>query len=126
MSRPELKLSLQFADARNRDHLPRHRVARWIRVALERSGEMTVRIVDADEGRALNREYRAKDEEREWMTNHDPLLTLAGRLTGQHLADASVFERIESDVKAEIDSGVQFALAAPYPALSQVDEDVYA
>jgi len=61
MSRPELKLSLQFADARHRDHLPRHRVARWIRVALERSGEMTVRIVDADEGRALNREYRAKD-----------------------------------------------------------------
>ena len=61
MSRPELKLSLQFADARHRDHLPRHRVARWIRVALERSGEMTVRIIDADEGRALNREYRAKD-----------------------------------------------------------------
>ena len=60
------------------------------------------------------------------MTTHDPLLTLAGRLTAQRLADASVFERIETDVKAEIDSGVQFALAAPYPAASQVDEDVYA
>src|SRR5258705_4477944 len=74
----------------------------------------------------VNREYRTKDEEREWMTNHDPLLTLAGRLTGQRLADASVFERIESDVKIEIDKGVQYALAAPYPALGQVDEDVYA
>ena len=61
MSRPELKLSLQFADARHRGHLPRHRVARWIRAALERSGEITVRIVDAEEGRALNRDYRAKD-----------------------------------------------------------------
>ena len=64
----------------------------------------------------VNREYRTKDEEREWMTNHDPLLTLAGRLTGLRLADASVFERIETDVKTEIDSGVQYALAAPYPA----------
>lgn len=61
MSSPELKLSLQFADARHRTELPRHRVARWIRAALERPAEITVRIVDADEGRALNRDYRAKD-----------------------------------------------------------------
>jgi TPP-dependent pyruvate/acetoin dehydrogenase alpha subunit len=37
-----------------------------------------------------------------------------------------VLERIRTDVKAEIDSGVQFALAAPYPEPSEVDEDVYA
>jgi TPP-dependent pyruvate/acetoin dehydrogenase alpha subunit len=29
-------------------------------------------------------------------------------------------------VKAEIDSGVQFAMAAAYPELSEVNEDVYA
>jgi pyruvate dehydrogenase E1 component alpha subunit len=74
----------------------------------------------------VNREYRTREEEREWMTRHDALLTLAGRLTAQGLADAGVFERIEADVKAEIDSGVQYALAAPYPAPSEVDEDVYA
>ena len=28
----------------------------------------------------VNREYRTKDEEREWMTDRDPLLTLSGRL----------------------------------------------
>jgi pyruvate dehydrogenase E1 component alpha subunit len=74
----------------------------------------------------VNREYRTREEEREWMTMHDPLLTLAGRLTAQKLADASVFERIVTDVKAEIDTGVQFAMAAAYPELSEVDEDVYA
>ena len=74
----------------------------------------------------VNREYRTREEEREWMTKHDALLTLSARLTAQGLADASVFERIETDVKAEIDSGVQYALAAPYPAATQVDEDVYA
>jgi pyruvate dehydrogenase E1 component alpha subunit len=74
----------------------------------------------------VNREYRTRDEEKEWMTRHDPLQTLAGRLTAQRLADQSVFERIEADVKGEIDAGVQYALAAPYPAAGQVDEDVYA
>jgi probable rRNA maturation factor len=61
VARPELALSLQFADASHRAELPRHKVARWIRVALELPGEITVRIVGAEEGRALNREYRAKD-----------------------------------------------------------------
>src|SRR5207253_442964 len=63
----------------------------------------------------VNREYRTRDEEKEWMSQHDPLATLAGRLSGQGLADQGVFDRIQTDVKAEIDTGVQFALAAPYP-----------
>jgi probable rRNA maturation factor len=61
MSRPVLSLSLQFADPSHRAALPRHRVARWIRAALERDAEIAVRIVDADEGRSLNRDYRSKD-----------------------------------------------------------------
>lgn len=62
MTRPALKLSLQFADATHRAQLPRHRVARWIRAALSSPAEITVRIVGAEEGRALNREYRDKDD----------------------------------------------------------------
>jgi probable rRNA maturation factor len=60
-TRPALTLSLQFADAADRALLPRHKVVRWIRAALEAPAELTVRIVDADEGRALNREYRGRD-----------------------------------------------------------------
>src|ERR671919_1638924 len=63
----------------------------------------------------VNRDYRTREEEKAWMTKRDPLLTLAGRLTAQGLADASTFERVLTDVKAEIDTGVQFALAATYP-----------
>ena len=58
---PPLQLSLQFADATHRAQLPRHRVARWLRAALEVPGHITVRIVGAEEGRALNRDYRSKD-----------------------------------------------------------------
>jgi probable rRNA maturation factor len=60
-----LTLSLQFGElkdaARHRAALPRHSVARWIRHALDCDGEITVRIVDAQEGQALNRDYRKKD-----------------------------------------------------------------
>ncbi|HMM84407.1 rRNA maturation RNase YbeY [Azohydromonas sp.] len=58
---PALALSLQFADPRHRTLLPRHRVARWLRAALERPAELAVRIVDEAEGRRLNREFRGKD-----------------------------------------------------------------
>jgi acetoin:2,6-dichlorophenolindophenol oxidoreductase subunit alpha len=60
------------------------------------------------------------------MSEHDPLQTLAARLTAQKLVDADTFERILADVKTEIDKGVEYALAAPYPTPEQVDEDVYA
>jgi probable rRNA maturation factor len=60
-ARPTLSLSLQFADPAHRADLPRHKVARWIRSALEAPAEITVRIVGAEEGQALNRDYRAKD-----------------------------------------------------------------
>ena len=61
MAEPRLALSLQFVDARHRAALPRNRVARWIRAALAGPAELAVRIVDEDEGRALNRDYRGKD-----------------------------------------------------------------
>ena len=65
MTLPALALSLQFAALAeavpHRAALPRHRVRRWIRHALEQDATITVRIVDSDEGRALNRDYRKKD-----------------------------------------------------------------
>jgi probable rRNA maturation factor len=59
--RPALQLSLQMADGRHRALLPRHRVARWVRTALEQPARITVRIVGEAEGRRLNRDYRGKD-----------------------------------------------------------------
>ena len=65
MALAKLQLSLQFGDipyaARHRQALPRHFVMRCIRHALDADAEMTVRIVNAEEGRALNNSYRGKD-----------------------------------------------------------------
>lgn len=64
-----LTLSLQFAKfddvARHRAALPRHAVTKYLKHALladVESAEITVRIVDAEEGQALNASYRKKDD----------------------------------------------------------------
>lgn len=75
--RPPLQLSLQWAEPRHRALLPRHAVLRCVRAALARPGEMAVRIVGAEEGRALNRDYRGKDYATNVLTfdyAHEPVV----------------------------------------------------
>jgi len=67
ISQPKLKLKLtvQFpaakAFASHKALLARTNIATWLKAALFADAELTVRFVDADEGRALNRTYRGKD-----------------------------------------------------------------
>lgn len=60
-----LDLSLQFGTfpgaAAHRRLLTTARVRRWVESALAAPGELAVRIVGAEEGQALNRQYRGKD-----------------------------------------------------------------
>ncbi|CAM2191551.1 rRNA maturation RNase YbeY [Paraburkholderia sp. A1RI_3L] len=62
---PKLKLTLQFPAAKafpqHKAMLPRATVANWVKAALFADAELTVRFVDAEEGRTLNRTYRGKD-----------------------------------------------------------------
>ena len=57
----KLTLSLQYADPRARAHVTRPEVRRWAQAALLAPAELTIRFVDAEEGRTLNRDYRGKD-----------------------------------------------------------------
>jgi probable rRNA maturation factor len=68
MPLPPLELSLQFARfadaAAHRAVLARHGVRRWLRHSMDASvasARFTVRVVDAEEGRALNHTYRQRD-----------------------------------------------------------------
>jgi probable rRNA maturation factor len=70
-----LQLSVQFASPLHRIELPRHRLLSWVRAALrcgpadatldmpgpDAAAQITLRLVGADEGRALNLAYRGKD-----------------------------------------------------------------
>jgi probable rRNA maturation factor len=53
-------LSVQFIAKAN--NLPtRQKFRMWVLAAITQDAEITLRIVDAQEGRALNRDYRGKD-----------------------------------------------------------------
>jgi probable rRNA maturation factor len=57
---PRLRLDLQIGSRAVRPPTPTQ-VRRWARAALNRPGEITVRIVGAAEARRLNRRYRGED-----------------------------------------------------------------
>ncbi len=99
MTKAELSLSLQFADPRHKALLPRHKVARWVRAALEMPGEITVRIVSAEEGRSLNKEFRAKDYATNVLTfdyAHEPVVS------ADLVICAEVVEREAKEAKLDI------------------------
>jgi len=70
--------------------------------------------------------YRSKEEEQEWREKRDPLKILAERLVSANHTDQNVLDKIQEDVKSEIEKGMQFGIDTPYPELHEVDEDVYA
>jgi probable rRNA maturation factor len=58
--KPRLSFSVQYAI--KPETVPtRHQFRKWALTALECDAEITLRLVDAEEGRQLNRDYRGKD-----------------------------------------------------------------
>jgi probable rRNA maturation factor len=61
MATNKLTLSVQYADPRLVDTLPRPEIRRWVKAAQFAPAELVIRFVDEGEGRTLNRDYRGKD-----------------------------------------------------------------
>ncbi|HZV64611.1 MAG TPA: rRNA maturation RNase YbeY [Telluria sp.] len=57
----KLSLSVQYPDPRLEAVVTRQKLRRWVQAALMAPAELTIRLVDAEEGQALNRDYRGKD-----------------------------------------------------------------
>jgi probable rRNA maturation factor len=57
----KLTLAVQYPDARLQALASRQKVRRWVQAALLGPAELTIRFVAEEEGRVLNRDYRAKD-----------------------------------------------------------------
>jgi pyruvate dehydrogenase E1 component alpha subunit len=75
----------------------------------------------------INREYyRSKQEELTWKTERDPIANFGKWLVAEKLADAAALERTQAELDSEMKKAVEFAVAAPYPSVDEVDEDVYA
>ena len=112
---PTLSLSVQYAS--NDADLPgRPQIRRWVRAALLSDATVTVRFVDAIEGRAINAEFRGKD----YATN---VLTFVYDDDHPRAGDVAGLERLEhgavvgagndADVAAAVDVGRQALLLQP-------------
>ena len=93
----ELSLSVQYASGS--EHVPSRPLFRkWVKAALMVPASITVRIVDLDEGRMLNNEYRKKD----YATN--VLTFVYGEGTGDIVICSPVIEREASEQNKSIES----------------------
>jgi len=70
--------------------------------------------------------YRSKQEEQRWMSERDPIALHGDWLVAEGLADRATLDRVQSELAAEMDAAVEFAVNAPYPDPDKVGEDVYA
>lgn len=74
----------------------------------------------------INREYyRSKAEEQQWK-ERDPIKLFAEWMTSKNVADRAALDKVEAEVKTEVNAAVQFAIDAPYPSPDKVDQDIYA
>lgn len=95
----KLSLSVQYPDPRLQASLTRPKIRRWVKAALFAPAELTIRLVDAEEGRSLNRDYRGKD----YATN---VLTFA------YSEDAAPFDNAPTQADIVLCSDVLEAEAA--------------
>jgi pyruvate dehydrogenase E1 component alpha subunit len=70
--------------------------------------------------------YRSKEEEAYWRTERDPITLLGDWLQAEGMVEAPLLEHIGQQVDASIKAAVAFAIDAPYPDRSEVDQHVYA
>ena len=71
-------------------------------------------------------DYRPKVEEQQWVSERDPIKLLSDWLLAEGLADAATLDAIGTKLTAEMDRAVEFAVGAPYPDPSEVNEDIFA
>ena len=69
--------------------------------------------------------YRSKEEEEEWRSQRDPIVLLATWLREQGVPEDQL-DALRGDAAREVEAGVEFALAAPFPDPTEVDLHVFA
>src|SRR5260370_7076685 len=69
--------------------------------------------------------YRSREEEERWKAERDPISLAQRWIVAQRIADEEDLARLRDEVRAELEAVVQFALAAPYPDVSEWRQHVH-
>ncbi|MBW4982444.1 thiamine pyrophosphate-dependent dehydrogenase E1 component subunit alpha [Mameliella sp. CS4] len=74
----------------------------------------------------INREYyRSKDEEKDWRENRDPITRFRAWLVSEGIASEDEIEAMNAEIAEDASAAVDYALAAKYPDVSEVDMHVF-
>ena len=106
-AKPKLSLTLQFPDERLKKQLPKALLKSAVQAALFAPAEITLRFVDAAEGKILNRDFRGKDYATNVLTfayteDEDADITLA-----DIVLCTDVLEREATEQKKPLDAHAQ-------------------
>ena len=69
--------------------------------------------------------YRTKAEEDEWKKDRDPIKIFGAWLAAERIATGDELGEIDKSVRFEAEEAVEYALAAPYPCVSDVRKHVF-
>ena len=64
-------------------------------------------------------------EEKDWKDNRDPIIRFRSWLVEEGIAGEDEIEAMNEEIKADATAAVEYALAARYPDVSEVDMHVY-
>jgi pyruvate dehydrogenase E1 component alpha subunit len=70
--------------------------------------------------------YRPKAEEQEWVTERDPITLHGEWLMRSKVATREQLDKVQAELIAQMDTAMEWAIAASYPDKSKVTEDIYA
>jgi TPP-dependent pyruvate/acetoin dehydrogenase alpha subunit len=70
--------------------------------------------------------YRTKQEEQQWAAERDPIRRHTDWLLEQKITDRAQLDRIQAELTTQMNAAVESAIAAPFPGVEEVAEDVYA
>ncbi len=69
--------------------------------------------------------YRSEKEEAEWKAKRDPIRNFEAWLAGEGIATAVELADLSAQIRAEAKDAVEYALAASYPPIAEVDQHVF-
>ncbi|MCY4564883.1 MAG: thiamine pyrophosphate-dependent enzyme, partial [Gammaproteobacteria bacterium] len=85
----------------------------------------TYRYYDHVGVRGMGLSYRTDEEVEQWRKK-DPIDTFEARLAEQGILSTEAAQAVHDEVRAEVDAGIEFAEASPFPDPASITEDVYA
>jgi pyruvate dehydrogenase E1 component alpha subunit len=69
--------------------------------------------------------YRAKDEQKHWIEDRDPVKNFRKRILEEGVATEEELQALEADVNAQVEEAVEYAKNAPLPTAESALEHVF-